>query len=244
MPSVATLAFLTAALTPQEPPAVDHVVLTGVTFASEKGQMFVRVRPLGAAMDLAVHYDPATEQVTVGERVVEESEWRTLFDGSRVVALRVFEDAGADVHYDYPNRTATVERAGLKAFVREGDKRVEISISRQELRAWQGEELVMVTPISSGKPGHRTPTGRFKAGPEKSRMRYSRLYNNSPMPWSVQINGDIFIHGYRSVPRRPASHGCIRMPLWGRNAAQWFWHWVDLGTPVSVLSDFSTPVNE
>ena len=244
MPAFASLALLTVALAHQEPPAVDHMVLTGVTFASERGQMFVRVRQLGAAIVMPVHYDAATEQVTVGERIVQDSDWRTLFDGSRVVALRVFQDAGANIHYDYPNRTATVERAGLKAFVREGQKRVEVSIKLQELRAWQGEELVMVTPISSGKRGHSTPTGHFKAGPAKARMHYSRLYDNSPMPWSVQINGNIFIHGYRSVPRHPASHGCIRMPLWGRNAAQWFWHWVDLGTPVSVLPDFSEPVNE
>jgi hypothetical protein len=244
MPAFGALALLAVSLAPQEPPAVDHVVLTGVTFASEKGQMFVRVRPLGAAMDLTVEYDPETEVVTVGDRVVQDSEWRTLFDGSRVVALRVFQDAGAEVHYDYPHRTAEVLRGGLKAFVREGEKRVEVSIKRQELRAWQGEELVMVTPISSGKRGHTTPTGHFKAGPAKARMHYSRLYNNSPMPWSVQINGNIFIHGYKSVPRYPASHGCIRMPLKGRNAAQWFWHWVDLGTPVSVLHDFSEPVSE
>jgi hypothetical protein len=66
-------------------------------------------------------------------------------------------------------------------------------------------------------------------------MHYSQLYDDAEMPWAVQVNGNVFIHGYPSVPRYPASHGCIRMPLRGRySAARYFYTWVTLGTPVSV----------
>ena len=54
------------------------------------------------------------------------------------------------------------------------------------------------------------------------------------MPWSVQVHENIFIHGFRQVPRHPSSHGCIRLPLAGANPAKWFYNWIDLGTPVSI----------
>jgi lipoprotein-anchoring transpeptidase ErfK/SrfK len=54
------------------------------------------------------------------------------------------------------------------------------------------------------------------------------------MPWSVQITGNIFVHGFTSVPRAPASHGCIRLPLDEGNPAKLFFDWVDRGTPVHI----------
>ncbi len=68
------------------------------------------------------------------------------------------------------------------------------------------------------------------------------------MPWSVQVHENIFIHGFRKVPRRPASHGCIRLPLTGANPAKWFYHWIDLGTPIRIRGHWpvatSVPVEE
>ena len=54
------------------------------------------------------------------------------------------------------------------------------------------------------------------------------------MPWSVQITGHIFVHGFTSVPRSPASHGCIRLPLDEGNPAYFFYQWIDRGTPVRI----------
>nr|NIP95410.1 L,D-transpeptidase family protein [Akkermansiaceae bacterium] len=80
-----------------------------------------------------------------------------------------------------------------------------------------------------------TPTGSFRAGPYKARRHYSSRYDNAPMPWSVQVTGHIFIHGFTSVPRYPASHGCIRLPLDGGNPARFFYEWIDKGTPIRVI---------
>ncbi len=113
-----------------------------------------------------------------------------------------------------------------------GKKRVEIDLTAQVLRAWEGNRLVMKTRISSGK-NRGTPTGHFSAG-WKNADHYSSLYNNAPMPWSVQVSGNIFIHGFTSVPNYPASRGCIRVPLTGMNPAKRFFQWVDPGTPISI----------
>lgn len=113
-------------------------------------------------------------------------------------------------------------------------KRVEVNLTKQELRAYEGNRLVLKTNISSGRT-HNTPTGNFRAGPYKAESHFSSLYHNAPMPWSVQVTGNIFIHGYTEVPRYPASKGCIRMPLTGRNAAKRFYQWCDVGTPIRIF---------
>ncbi len=113
-----------------------------------------------------------------------------------------------------------------------GPKRVEINLTDQKLRAYEGNRLVMQTRISSGRNG-ATPTGRFRAG-WKHADHYSSLFNNAPMPWSVQVSGNIFVHGFTSVPNYPASHGCIRVPITGSNPAKRFFHWVDPGTPIRI----------
>jgi lipoprotein-anchoring transpeptidase ErfK/SrfK len=114
-----------------------------------------------------------------------------------------------------------------------GPKRVEIDLTSQTLRAYEGNRVVLKTNISSGRNG-ATPTGNFKAGPYKAADHYSSLYHNAHMPWSVQIHGHIFIHGYSSVPDYPASHGCIRVPISGTNPAKRLYHWLDTGTPVRI----------
>lgn len=118
--------------------------------------------------------------------------------------------------------------------VRFAEKHVEVDLANQRLRAYQGARLVLDSHISSGREGRKTPPGDFKAGPVKSPMHRSRLYHNAPMPWSVQVHKNIFIHGFQKVPRHPASHGCIRLPLTGANPAKWFYDWIDIGTPVTI----------
>jgi lipoprotein-anchoring transpeptidase ErfK/SrfK len=112
-------------------------------------------------------------------------------------------------------------------------KRVEINLTTQRLKAYQGRRLVMQTKISSGK-NRATPTGSFHAGPYKNEEHYSSLYDNAPMPWSIQVTGHIFIHGYNVVPEFPASHGCIRVPISGKNPAKRLFEWLDVGTPVQI----------
>lgn len=112
-------------------------------------------------------------------------------------------------------------------------KRVEVDLTKQRLYAYNGNRLYMKTRISSGRTGN-TPSGSFRAGPYKSATHYSSLYNNAPMPWSVQVSGHIFIHGYTDVPDYPASKGCIRVPISGFNPAKRLFHWLDVGTPIRI----------
>ena len=118
------------------------------------------------------------------------------------------------------------------------EKRVEVDKARQILHAYEGDRLVFQTNISTGRHDGATPNGLFFAGC-KLRMHHSTLYHNAPMPFSVQVNGNIFIHGFTEVPSHPASHGCIRMPLTGENPAKWFFDWVEPGTPIEVTGHWN-----
>lgn len=115
-------------------------------------------------------------------------------------------------------------------------KHVVIDKSTQTLSAYDGRQLVFQSRVSTGKEGKRTPNGAFTVG-EKQRMHHSALYNNAPMPFSVQVSRNYFIHGFKSVPEHPASHGCIRLPLEedGQKPAEQFYNWVEPGTPIDIV---------
>jgi len=126
---------------------------------------------------------------------------------------------------------ALIGATGELAAVQAGSgKRVVINKTDQTLSAYENGHLVFRSRVSTGKEGKQTPSGHFRAQ-SKMRMHRSRLYNNAPMPYSVQFSGNYFIHGFRSVPHRPASHGCIRLPL---DKAPTFYNWVTPGTPITV----------
>ena len=53
------------------------------------------------------------------------------------------------------------------------------------------------------------------------------------MYYSLYFLRGFAIHGYASVPPYPASHGCVRTPLWF--ARGFYDRWARLGTAVYVF---------
>jgi N-acetylmuramoyl-L-alanine amidase len=119
-----------------------------------------------------------------------------------------------------------------------GYAHVEVDIDRQVLLIVDDRGGVRVLPVSTGSgkgfiaEGQTsiayTPRGRFivydkVAGWEKGEYR-SMYYSN-------YISGGVAIHGYPSVPTEPASHGCIRIPIF---AAREVSKLLPLGTIVLV----------
>jgi peptidoglycan hydrolase-like protein with peptidoglycan-binding domain len=96
-----------------------------------------------------------------------------------------------------------------------------VSKDKQSLVVYDGDQVVATSKVSTGKPGHTTPSGIFSII-EKARMHNSNLYESAPMPFMQRITWDgVALHEARYVPNYPASHGCVRMPgkfartLWG-----------------------------
>src|SRR6516164_7840434 len=76
-----------------------------------------------------------------------------------------------------------------------GAKRVVVDKTTQTLRAYDGDRVVLETRVSTGKWDKSTPNGDFNAG-AKERMHHSRLFDDAPMPYSVYVTGNVFIHGF------------------------------------------------
>ena len=86
-----------------------------------------------------------------------------------------------------------------------------VSLPEQRAHVYRNGIRIGVSTISSGKPGHETPTGVFPIL-QKRAEHYSNLYDNAPMPYMQRLTWDgIALHAGR-IPGKPASHGCIRLP--------------------------------
>lgn len=101
---------------------------------------------------------------------------------------------------------------------------VEVSKGRQVLFLVRNGKVALVVPVSTGATGN-TPLGHWRV--------YSRVpgYNAKAMYYSSFFVGGFAIHGYASVPPYPASHGCIRIPLW---VAYRVFSLIDYGTAVYI----------
>jgi len=101
---------------------------------------------------------------------------------------------------------------------------VEVSKGRQVLFLVRNGKVALVVPVSTGATGN-TPLGHWRV--------YSRVpgYNAKAMYYSSFFVGGFAIHGYASVPPYPASHGCVRIPLW---IAYRVFSLIDYGTAVYI----------
>jgi lipoprotein-anchoring transpeptidase ErfK/SrfK len=112
-----------------------------------------------------------------------------------------------------------------------GAVEIVVSIPRQVAYVYRGGELIGVTTVSTGRRGHSTPTGSFPIL-QKRREHYSNLYNNAPMPFMQRLTWDgIALHAGH-IPGRPASHGCVRLPL---EFARLLFSATSVGTTVHIL---------
>jgi PKD repeat protein len=88
---------------------------------------------------------------------------------------------------------------------------IEVNKTRQVLFVVRGGQVALIVPVSTGGGGHYTPVGRFAI--------YRKVSGFDPSPLGtlydpMYFTGGYAIHGNPSVPPYPASHGCIRVPMW------------------------------
>jgi lipoprotein-anchoring transpeptidase ErfK/SrfK len=93
-----------------------------------------------------------------------------------------------------------------------------INLSSQRMEVYVDGAPRYTWPVSTARPGYRTPTGTFTP---TALVRYHRstIYDGSPMPYSIFFLRGYAIHGSYEIKHlgRPASHGCVR--LHPKNAA-------------------------
>lgn len=116
-------------------------------------------------------------------------------------------------------------------------KRIEIDLKSQTLSAFEDDQKIYEFLCSTGK-NNGTPRGDW---PVRQKLRYNRAlpeYGSVPIPFSLRldivVNGRrkrIAIHAHKSVPRYPASHGCIRLKY---PDAEKLFRWADVGIIVAI----------
>ena len=123
-----------------------------------------------------------------------------------------------------------------------GYAHAEVDIDRQVMLIVNGEG-VRVLPVSTGsgkefiEEGEKsvayTPRGRFLVYDKTVGWETGAL---GSMYYSNYISGGVAIHGHPNVPNEPASHGCIRIPMF---AAREVGKQLQLGTIVLVYDKSS-----
>jgi hypothetical protein len=104
---------------------------------------------------------------------------------------------------------------------------VHVDLREQVLTAYEGEEIVFATLISSGKPGWETPQGLFRVW---FKLRHGTMtgrlepYHVEEVPSALFFHGAVALHGAAWHDRfgMPASHGCINL---SPGDAEWLFSW-------------------
>ncbi len=92
-----------------------------------------------------------------------------------------------------------------------GPMAVVVSLTEQRAYAYRNGMLIAVSTVSTGKPGHETPTGVFTIL-QKDKDHHSSKYNNAPMPYQERLTWDgVALHA-GGLPGYPESHGCVHLP--------------------------------
>ena len=96
-------------------------------------------------------------------------------------------------------------RAGTPRAQRGGDY-IEVDKTRQVLFVVVDGRVTKVIHVSTGATGN-TPLGSWQV--------YRKVPGWDWVLWyPMYFKGGFAIHGYPSVPAYPASHGCVRIPMW------------------------------
>src|SRR3954468_14870280 len=134
-----------------------------------------------------------------------------------------------------------------------------VSLSKQRAYLMAGEKIFVDTPISSGKAGHSTPSGKFSVLEKDPNHRSSlygdfvdksgrtvrggvslkidsapsgTTYRGASMKWFMRLTDEGVGMHTGILPGYPASHGCIRLP---DEMARLIYSKVKVGTPVAVV---------
>jgi hypothetical protein len=94
----------------------------------------------------------------------------------------------------------------------EGPLLIVASVTEQVVYVYRNGIRIARSSVSTGRPGHPTPTGVFTIL-EKEVHHTSSIYKGAEMPYMERVTwGGIALHA-GDLPGYPDSHGCVRLPL-------------------------------
>ena len=111
-----------------------------------------------------------------------------------------------------------------------------VSLNEQRAYVYRNGIRIGYTNVSTGKPGHETPTGVFTIL-QKDKDHVSNLYK-AKMPYTQRLTwSGICLHA-GGLPGYPSSHGCIHLPL---EFSEHLFEIEHLGATVVIADEHSGP---
>ncbi|MBA3301646.1 MAG: L,D-transpeptidase [Thermoleophilaceae bacterium] len=133
------------------------------------------------------------------------------FDGATGRAVNAFRKTNSMSRTTFASRDVFAKvlrgKGGFELRHTDKGRYVEFDVSRQVLALAQDGKVVNVYQASSGKSSTPTVFGTFRF------YRKQPGTNSKGMVHSNYFIRGYAIHGFKSVPNFPASHGCIRVPI-------------------------------
>jgi hypothetical protein len=113
-----------------------------------------------------------------------------------------------------------------------------VSLPEQRVHVYRSGVLIAVATCSTGRQGHRTPTGVFTIL-QKDKDHVSSTYKGAAMPYMERLTwSGIALHA-GNLPGYPASHGCIRLPY---DFSQLLFGITHLGGVVVLADEYHEPL--
>ncbi len=114
-----------------------------------------------------------------------------------------------------------------------------VSLTEQRAYVYRNGIEIGYTTVSTGKPGHETPTGIFTIL-QKDANHHSSKYNNAPMPYQERLTWDgVALHA-GGLPGYPESHGCVHLPS---KFSEELFGVTQLGMTVVVVDEKTAPAD-
>ena len=168
------------------------------------------------------------------------------------------EEAGVAVfeeqEFDVPKLAEANEEKNVLGVADPNQRWIEIDLSDQRLRAWDGNNLFLESPVSTGLPWWPTPKGEFRIW---IKLRYSdmeggegKYYYNLPNVPYVMFFENENVPGWRGYglhgtywhndfgTRR--SHGCVNLPT---SVAGQLFYWTNPNLKENAWTAFSSADN-
>ena len=138
------------------------------------------------------------------------------------------------------NRRAVrvAERRDRPAGVGADERWIHISLGEQTLVAYEGDEPVFATSVSTGREGFETPRGLFRVESKHVSTTLDNLQNEAEsyliedVPWTMYFEGNYALHAafWHNGFGRVRSHGCVNM---APADARWVFEWAGPELPES-----------
>ncbi len=135
------------------------------------------------------------------------------------------------------------------------NKWIEVDLSEQKLRAWEGDHMFLETLVSTGLPYFPTPTGEFHIWykTRSTRMKGGEgkyAYNLPNVPYTMFFEGSGIpssrgygLHGtyWHNDFGKVHSHGCVNLPT---EIAKELYYWTSPNMPEGKSATRATPDNQ